>query len=212
MNKYFDYYNEEMQEWRTAGEYYGVYFDVDFDNENEVEELRKQLEEATHVEWGVFVEGEGKWHTVLYRTDMFYPAHNNSIPFRKDGEKSFLYFSGELNFAELPINASSCFGMFNSIDFPEDFKFKIWDTSQIEDMSFMFSESVLYAGQLDWLDTCSVKEMNYMFRNCDFRGAKFPDSFSAPSCYTAKGMFSGAKNLENTNALALIFMVRDCIS
>lgn len=151
----------------------------------------KKLVGLPHYEW--FQEGTGNKNWVLYNPTQFKPDRNwkgkKILKFDKDAYKGGRF--------EIPINASSCCGMFSWVTLPEDFRLdKLFDTSNVVDMNLMFAGSILpgtfQVGEK--FDTSKVKDMRYMFYECVLPdNFVFPENFDTRSAEKMDFMFSECK-------------------
>lgn len=180
---------------KTHIEYEGASYFIYIEDEGEREEF-KNNRGIPHYEW--FRERTGNKNWVLY----------NPLQFKQDlslsGKKilkfnSKNYMGGKI---ELPINASSCCGMFSWLTIPDDFTFgRMFNTKNIVDMNLMFAGSVLPKDfQLGkYFDTSNVEDMNYMFYECSLPyGFTFGENFRTSKVKNMEYMFSECKMPKNT--------------
>lgn len=163
-------------------------------DETERDVFKKTLG-LNNYEW--FEEGTGNKNWVLYNPLQFKPDRNwkgkRILKFNKDE-----YMGGRF---EVPINASSCCGMFSWTTLPENFKLDIlFDTRDIVDMNLMFAGSILpdVFTLSNKFNTSKVRDMRYMFYEC-----VLPEKFSLPERFDTKNvekmdfMFSECKIPKN---------------
>jgi len=175
---------------KTHISFEGASYFIYIEDEGEREEFKKQRG-VSHFEW--FQEKTGNKNWVLY----------NPMQFKQDlsySGKKILKFNtkdykgGKI---ELPINASSCCGMFSWITLPEGFSLgKMFDTREIVDMTLMFAGSVIPKDFSlgEYFDTSNVESMSYMFYQCMLPyGFSFGDKWSTKKVKTMEYMFSEAK-------------------
>ncbi len=123
----------------------------------------KQSIGLNNYEW--FEEGTGNKNWVLYNPLQFKPDRNwkgkRILKFNKED-----YAGGRF---EVPINASSCCGMFSWTTLPENFSLNnLFNTKDIVDMNLMFAGSILPDdfSISEKFDTSNVRDMRYMFYEC----------------------------------------------
>ena len=170
--------------------YEGASYFIYIEDEEERNEF-KQQRGVGHFEW--FKERTGNKNWVLY----------NPLQYKEDlsySGKKILKFNSK-NYKggniELPINASSCCGMFSWTKLPDDFTFgRYFDTRDIVDMTLMFAGAVLPNNfQLgDYFNTSNVEYMNYMFYQCFIpNGFSFGKKFITANVKNMEYMFSESK-------------------
>lgn len=106
-------------------------------------------------------EETGNKNWVLYNPNEYYV--------RKDSEYRCEHLHLSRSFkgkVRLPINASSCCGMFNGLDLAQ-LDFSEIDTSNIVDMSEMFDSCKLGETFTPIFNTSNVKTMRMMFMDCE---------------------------------------------
>lgn len=144
-----------------------------------------------HYEW--FQESTGKRNWVLYNPEQVKPDRNwkgkKVLKFNKEEYKGDKF--------ELPINASSCCGMFSWTTLPKDFRLSSrFDTRDIVDMNLMFAGCIM-SDDFHFNDkffTKNVKDMRYMFYRCVVpSGLKFELPFTTENTELFDFMFSEAK-------------------
>lgn len=140
----------------------------------------KQTIGLSNYEW--FQEGTGKKNWVLYNPIQFKPDRNwkgkKILKFNKEDYKGGRF--------EVPINASSCCGMFSWTTLPENFKLDLlFNTRDIVDMNLMFAGSILpdVFTLSDKFDTSNVIDMRYMFYEC-----VLPEKFTLPQKFNTKNV------------------------
>ncbi|MCM1295281.1 MAG: BspA family leucine-rich repeat surface protein [Muribaculaceae bacterium] len=123
----------------------------------------KQTIGLNNYEW--FQEGTGNKNWVLYNPVQFRPDKNwkgkKILKFNKDDYKGGRF--------EVPINSSSCCGMFSWTTLPENFKLDtLFNTKDIVDMNLMFAGSILpdVFTISERFTTNNVRDMRYMFYEC----------------------------------------------
>lgn len=140
-----------------------------------------------------FQEQTGLKNWVLYNPEHFKVDRNLSgkqiLKFNKEK-----YQGGRL---ELPINASSCCGMFSWTTIPENLILgSRFNTKNISNMSLMFAGSILPKSFNlgDYFDTSNVEDMRYMFYECIItEGFKFNTKFNTGRVKNMEYMFARCK-------------------
>ena len=154
------------------------------------DERKKFQEDLCLYKYEWFQEQTGNKNWVLYNPEQFKVDRNLSgkkiLKFNKD-----TYKGGRV---ELPINASSCCGMFSWTTIPDNLILgSKFDTRYVKDMNLMFAGSILPRSFNlgDYFDTSSVEDMRYMFYECFFsEGFKFNNKFNTKSVKNMEYMFS----------------------
>lgn len=140
-----------------------------------------------------FQEQTGSKNWVLYNPEHFKIDRNLSgkqiLKFNKEK-----YQGGRI---DLPINASSCCGMFSWTTIPENLILgRRFNTKEVKNMSLMFAGSILPKSFNlgDYFDTSNVEDMRYMFYECFIsEGFKFNTKFNTSKVKNMEYMFSRCK-------------------
>lgn len=138
-------------------------------------------------------EETGNKNWVLYNPNEYYV--------RKDSEYRCEHlhlshsFKGKVH---LPINASSCCGMFNGLDLAQ-LDFSEIDTSNIVDMSEMFDSCKLGKTFTPIFNTSNVKTMRMMFMDCEKTEEMDLSHFDVSKVVDFSQMLSGCLDLEKIN-------------
>lgn len=163
---------EEIERQRLIGNAHIIYEGASYflDIEDEVERgIFQRRISLPDYEW--FKETTGENHWVLYNPMYFKKDRTTSgKKILKFDEKG--YKGGRV---ELPINASSCCGMFSWCTLPENINFgSLFNTRRVVDMNLMFAGCIMPEGfNLGrHFNTLDCKEMRYMFYEC-----VLPDKF-----------------------------------
>lgn len=157
-------------------------------NDDSEREAFKRMIGLPNYEW--FQEGTGNKNWVLYNPIQFKPDKNwngkKILKFNKDD-----YTGGRF---EIPINASSCCGMFSWCTLPENFILgRQFETKNIVDMNLMFAGSVLPGSfrLSEKFNTSKVQDMRYMFYECVLPdNFEFNESFDTSNVELMDFMFS----------------------
>ena len=154
---------EEIERQKIFGREHFIYagdsYFIDVNDDSERFWFQSRIG-ADNYKW--FQEGTGDKHWVLYNPKCFTPGKNWK------GKKilKFNYREFRGGRLEVPINASSCFGMFSWVTLPEGFQIGgLFNTRGIVDMNLMFAGCVMPKGFSlgDHFHTKEVKDMRYMF-------------------------------------------------
>lgn len=150
-----------------------------------IEDTRKYLEKITGEAWGILVESFD--NKVLFRKSMY------------DCDRGYLHFKGGA-IAEMPLNCSSCYGMFSNTEFPENFEFRGFEAGYITDTRGMFRDCVFPDNFVLDINTKCVIDMSEMFSGCKF-GSKFVfgSMFDTSSVLCMKSMFQNCSMLKDFN-------------
>lgn len=138
-------------------------------------------------------EETGNKNWVLYNPNEYYV--------RKDSEYRCEHlhlshsFKGKVH---LPINASSCCGMFNGLDLAQ-LDFSEIDASNIVDMSEMFDSCKLGKTFTPIFNTSNVKTMRMMFMDCEKTEEMDLSHFDVSKVVDLSQMLSGCLDLEKIN-------------
>lgn len=140
-----------------------------------------------------FQEQTGTKNWVLYDPEQFKIDRNLSgkqiLKFNKEK-----YQGGRL---DLPINASSCCGMFSWTTIPDNLILgRRFNTKDIKNMSLMFAGSILPKSFTlgDYFDTSNVEDMRYMFYECFIsEGFRFNTKFNTSKVKNMEYMFARCK-------------------
>ena len=142
-----------------------------FDIDDELERITFQRKIGLpDYEW--FKETTGEQHWVLCNPMHF--KHDRAT----SGKKILRFIDNGYNGTrvELPINASSCHGMFSWCTLPNNIVFgSLFNTRHVVDMNLMFAGCIMPQGFTlgRHFNTCDCKEMRYMFYQ-----SVMPDSFT----------------------------------
>lgn len=144
------------------------------------------LKKLTNEEWQVFKEKIGYENLVFYKAKMFNQCF------------SYLKLKDDFNGAvELPLNCSSCFRMFEGLVLKDGFSIS-GNTSGVIDTEFMFADTTLSEGFRlgEFFDTSNVCNMSSMFSNCKLN-SDFVADFNTSKVLNMDWMFSGCKMPKN---------------
>ena len=157
---------EDIERYETVGYTHIVYEGTShFVYVNDITEREVFQKKIGLMDYEWFEEGTGNKNWVLYNPVQFKPDRNwkgkKILKFNKDDYKGGRF--------EVPINSSSCCGMFSWTTLPENFTLNtLFNTKNIVDMNLMFAGSILPDGfnLSEKFDTSNVRDMRYMFYEC----------------------------------------------
>ena len=108
----------------------------------------------------------------------------------------FLHWRGKSLVCDLPKGLTSCINMFYGVEFPEGFRFRNFNTSNVECMIGMFREAKFGSDFSlgDRFNTKNVVDCTCMFYNTKFnKGFTLGDNFYLNSCDSTAAMFYGVE-------------------
>lgn len=175
-------------------------YSVNLSSKKSREDCQTRINHNTGKKFKWFKESTGKKNWVLYDSEM-YKVYCGSFSTHYD---IILHYIGKDFKPEMPINASSCRGMFSLYShLPRSgtvLDFSNFNTVNIVDMSFMFSG--FYGSEhLDcsMLDTSNVIDMTGMFSDCTGLLSINLVNFDMSKVISVAGMFSRCYNLIEIN-------------
>lgn len=138
-------------------------------------------------------EETGNKNWVLYNPNEYYVRKGSK--YRCEHLHLSRSFKGKVR---LPINASSCCGMFNGLDLAQ-LDFSVIDTFNIVDMSEMFDSCKLGKTFTPIFNTSNVKTMRMMFMDCEKTEEMDLSHFDVSKVADFSQMLSGCLDLEKIN-------------
>ena len=164
-------------------------------NVNSEEERRRVLAEVnanTLAKYDWFEEEMGEKHWVLYNTEMYEVIHIYSVG-------NFLHYRESSALATIiPINATSCFKMFEACRNLTTLDLSRFNTKNIVDMGSMFFKCEnLMSLNVSTFDTSSVTNMNYMFNGCCSLTILNISNFDTSKVTTMINMFANCERLKS---------------
>lgn len=176
---------------------------LDYESSEQRNLLKMIAEKVSGKSYAWFKEERGFRHWVLFRTDLFETQTLNccNIPFiNEEIEITYLHYKGDGEI-EFPINLSSCFFMFNHINFSKlrkKDKEHNWYSGTTENV--IDGVGVFYAAKfsgksnfLKLFNTANMVKMDGMFYYAEFTGnATLPESFSTVNTVSMSYMFCRA--------------------
>ena len=163
--------------------YKGKVFDIQTRNSQEVADFCH----TTGLK--AFSESAGNYNIVFYQPDLYTVEMVN-------GSK-YLVYTGESECPQQPLNVSTLRYMFNGYSH-YNLDLRHWDTSNVEDMSFLFSGKMRSVDIAGWsFQKCNTIES--MFRDCAYLiNMHFIDGVES-AIANARNMFSGCVALTNAH-------------
>lgn len=137
-------------------------------------------------------EETGNKNWVLYNPNEYYVRKDSK--YRCEHLHLSRSFKGKVR---LPINASSCCGMFNGLDLAQ-LDFSVIDTFNIVDMSEMFDSCKLGKTFTPIFNTSNVKTMRMMFMDCEKTEEMDLSHFDVSKVADFSQMLSGCLDLEKS--------------
>lgn len=177
-------------EFTIEGHTYRLYLD----DSNERWHLQKAICLENYV-W--FREETGTRNWVLYNPKQYRVSRNN------DHKRILTFNEAEYDGSrlEVPINASSCCGLFSWCKLPDNLEFtSMFDTRNVLDMSLMFAGSSIpkYFTFGTHFHTENVRDMHYMFYKTVFWNT-MQFSFNTTNVTNFSHMFTGTSLPKNCN-------------
>lgn len=130
---------EEMNNETYLGVVEGKEIFCDLKDKSSVIETFKYLVSLTGEMWNIFKEQTGNKNLVFYRESMY--------EVEVEEEEEYLHFKNKSAEVELPLNCSSCHGMFSGCFMSKGLSLgDNFNTSNVKDMSDMFSGCFMLEG------------------------------------------------------------------
>ena len=201
-------------------------YSVDVYSEKSRNMCIKQLKEDTGINFTWLYEVDAKKHFILYDPEMY----------QIDEEWNFSYRECSGLIPLMPLNGTSCRGMFSdledmaTIDFShfytnnvtimtgmflgsaklKELHLSSFNTYNVTDMSCMFDKCYnLHTLDLSKFNTSNVTDMSFMFRECKNLYTLDLHSFSTVSVKNFSQMFSGCENLHYID-VSHIWVINKC--
>ena len=153
---------------------------IDFSNGDSyyVEDMESMFSFGTG--GGIYVDNEDEDYKVMQLSENYYqePVFSNFEGFRTD-------------------NAKTMKKMFYKVDSIDGLSFENFNTSNVEDMSYMFSTTYIREIDVSSFDTSNVTNMSHMFSNNMFLGSINVNKFNTSKVINMSRMFGG--NVEYLN-------------
>mgnify|MGYP000970920186 CR=1 FL=1 len=138
----------------------GKTFFLNVNSEEERERVKEEVNANSLTKYDWFKEKTGEKHWVLYNTEMYEIV--------EDVKRLYLHYKEDSNLTPIiPINATSCYSMFEECSKYTSFDLSNFDTSKVTDMGYMFYGcSSLTSLDLSSFNTSNVTYMRWMFKGC----------------------------------------------
>lgn len=193
----------------------GKVYSLNVNSEEERERVKEAVNSNSLAKYDWFEEVMGEKHWVLYDTAMYEVIHIYSVG-------SFLHYrEGSALAPIIPINATSCFKMFEVCRNLTTLDSSRFNTKNIVDMGCMFLDCEnLMSLNVSNFDTSKVTDMGYMFNGChsfttlnisNFDTSKVTSMIKMfANCYNVKQL--DLSNFDTSNVFDMSAMFFKCFS
>ena len=139
----------------------GIIYSLNVNLEEERKRVKKEINTNSLAKYDWFKEETGEEHWVIYNTKMYEVIHICFVG-------SFLHYMESSALAPIiPINATSCFKMFEACRNLTTLDLSRFNTKNVVDMGSMFFECEnLMSLNVSNFNTSKVNDMGYMFNGC----------------------------------------------
>ena len=167
----------------------GKTFFLNVNSEEERERVKEEVNANSLTKYDWFKEKTGEKHWVLYNTEMYEIV--------EDVKRLYLHYKEDSNLTPIiPINATSCYSMFEECSKHTSFDLSNFDTSKVTNMSYMFYNcSNLTSLDFSNCNTSKVTSIHWMFCNCSKLVSLDLSSFSTSKVTDMSYMFCNCKSL-----------------
>ena len=167
----------------------GRTYSLNVNSEEERKRVKKEVNANSLTKYDWFKEKTGEKHWVLYNTEMYEIVEDVKI--------LYLHYKEDSNLTPIiPINATSCYSMFEECSKHTSFDLSNFDTSKVTNMSYMFYNcSNLTSLDLSICNTSKVTSIHWMFCNCSKLVSLDLSSFSTSKVTDMSYMFCNCKSL-----------------
>lgn len=164
----------------------GKTYSLNVNSKEERERVKKEVNSSTLDEYDWFKEETGKDHWVLYNTEMYEVLDKQYLHYRKNSDLNPV----------IPINATSCYSMFEESSKFTSLDLNNFDTRNVTDMSYMFSDCLrLTSLNLSNFDTSNVTTMYRMFDECSSLTQLDLSNFNTSKVTSVSNMFKNCSKL-----------------
>ena len=176
------------EEGNLTFELEGRTYSLNVNSKEERERIKEEVNANTLTKYDWFKEETGEEHWVLYNTEMYEIIRDDIF---------YLHYKEDSNLTPIiPINATSCYSMFEECSKHTSFDLSNFDTSKVTDMSYMFYNcSNLTSLDLSICNTSKVICIHWMFCNCSKLVSLDLSSFSTSKVTDMSHMFCNCKSL-----------------
>ena len=194
----------------------GKTFSLNINSEEERERVKEEVNANSLTKYDLFKEKTGEKHWVLYNTEMYEIV--------EDVKRLYLHYKEDSNLTPIiPINATSCYSMFEECSKHTSFDLSNFDTSKVTDMSYMFYNcSNLTSLDLSICNTSKVICIHWMFCNCSKLVSLDLSSFDTSNVTDMSYMFEDCSgltlldlsnfNIENVTDMHYMFKYCDSLT
>ena len=170
----------------------GKMYSLNINSEEERERVKEEVNANSLAKYDWFEEYFGEEHWVLYDTAMYEMIHIYSVG-------SFLHYrEGSALVPIIPINATSCFKMFEVYRNLTTLDLSRFNTKNIVDMGCMFLDCEnLMSLNVSNFDTSKVTDMGYMFNGCCSLTTLNISNFDTSKVTTMSKMFANCERLKS---------------
>lgn len=167
----------------------GKTYSLNVNSKEERERVKEEIDTNSLTKYDWFKEETGEKHWVLYNTEMYEIV--------EDVKRLYLHYKEDSNLTPIiPINATSCYSMFEECSKYTSFDLSNFDTSKVTNMSYMFYNcSNLTSLDFSNCNTSKVTSIHWMFCNCSKLVSLDLSSFSTSKVTDMSHMFCNCKSL-----------------
>ena len=166
----------------------GRTYSLNVNSKEERERIKEEVNANSLTKYDWFKEETGEEHWVLYNTEMYEIIRDDIF---------YLHYKEDSNLTPIiPINATSCYSMFEECSKYTSFDLSNFDTSKVTNMSYMFYNcSNLTSLDFSNCNTSKVTSIHWMFCNCSKLVSLDLSSFSTSKVTDMSHMFCNCKSL-----------------
>ena len=191
----------------------GKVYSLNVNSEEERERVKEAVNSNSLAKYDWFEEVMGEKHWVLYNTEMYEVIHIYSVG-------SFLHYRESSALAPIiPINATSCFKMFEACRKLTTLDLSRFNTKNVVDMGSMFFECEnLMSLNVSNFNTSKVTNMDYMFNDCCSLTTLNISNFGTSKVTSMIKMFANCErlksldlsNFDTSEVTDMYYMFSDC--
>ena len=173
----------------------GKTFFLNVNSEEERERVKEEVNANSLTKYDWFKEKTGEKHWVLYNTEMYEIV--------EDVKRLYLHYKEDSNLTPIiPINATSCYSMFEECSKYTSFDLSNFDTSKVTNMSYMFYNcSNLTSLDFSNCNISKVTSIHWMFCNCSKLTTIYvSNKWNVDNVTESEEMFTDCINLPNYNS------------
>lgn len=191
----------------------GKIYSLNVNSEEERERVKEEVNANSLAKYDWFKEETGEEYWVLYNTEMYEIIRDDIF---------YLHYKEYSNLTPIiPINATSCYLMFNDCSKLTSLDLSSFDTSNVTDMSGMFYKCSSFTTLgLSNLDTSNVTDMRAMFDDCSSLTSLDLSSFDTSKvtdmgymfCYCSRLISLDLSSFDTSNVTDMRYMFCSCSS